>query len=167
MDILDIIGPIMIGPSSSHTAGAVRIGLAAGQLLGEPVKNAKIYLHGSFLATAKGHGTDRALVAGLLGMAVDDARVPDSFAYAKRQGLEVSIGQIDLGEEMHPNSVLLRVTGESGKELEIVASSIGGGRIRIDRTDGREREQDVRFTGEDLTGNGEKAAGILAGDTGK
>ena len=76
MSIFDIVGPIMVGPSSSHTAGAVRIGLVARRLLGEEIKSAQILLYGSFLATGKGHGTDKALVAGLLGMKPDDYRIP-------------------------------------------------------------------------------------------
>lgn len=136
MNILDVIGPVMVGPSSSHTAGAVRIGLAAAKLLGEPVKKAQLFLHGSFLATGKGHGTDKALVAGLLGFAVDDERVPDSFRYAKERKLDISIEGIDLGDEVHPNTVKMKVEGESGRKLEIVASSIGGGRIQIDKIDG-------------------------------
>lgn len=83
MNLFDIVGPVMVGPSSSHTAGAVRIGQVSRHLLGESVKEAKILLHGSFLATGKGHGTDKALVAGLLGMAADDIRIPDSFDIAK------------------------------------------------------------------------------------
>ena len=78
MSIFDIVGPIMVGPSSSHTAGAVRIGLVARRLLGEEIKSAQILLYGSFLATGKGHGTDKALVAGLLGMKPDDYRIPHS-----------------------------------------------------------------------------------------
>ena len=136
MNILDVIGPVMVGPSSSHTAGAVRIGLAAAKLLGEPVKKAQLFLHGSFLATGKGHGTDKALVAGLLGFAVDDERVPDSFRYAKERKLDISIEGIDLGDEVHPNTVKMKVEGESGRKLEIIASSIGGGRIQIDEIDG-------------------------------
>lgn len=85
MNLFDIVGPVMVGPSSSHTAGAVRIGQVSRHLLGESVKEAKILLHGSFLATGKGHGTDKALVAGLLGMAADDIRIPDSFDIAKNQ----------------------------------------------------------------------------------
>ena len=78
MDIFDIIGPVMVGPSSSHTAGAVRIGYIAGKLMGEPIAKAEILLYGSFLATGKGHGTNMALVAGLMGMKPDDNRIPDS-----------------------------------------------------------------------------------------
>ncbi len=136
MNILDVIGPVMVGPSSSHTAGAVRIGLAAQKLMGEPVKEALLYFHGSFWATGKGHGTDRALVAGLLGLAVDDPKIPHSFLLAKEQGMEFAIEGIDLGDEVHPNTVKMKLRGESGRELEIVASSIGGGRIQIDEIDG-------------------------------
>lgn len=136
MNILDVIGPVMVGPSSSHTAGAVRIGLAAQKLMGEPVKKAHIYFHGSFWATGKGHGTDRALIAGLLGLAVDNPNIPHSFLIAKEQGLAFVIEGIDLGDEVHPNTVKMKLRGESGRELEIVASSIGGGRIQIDEIDG-------------------------------
>ena len=82
MDIFDLIGPIMVGPSSSHTAGAVRIGLVARRLLGEEPVRAELLLHGSFADTGRGHGTDRALIAGLLGMEPDDSRIPDSFDHA-------------------------------------------------------------------------------------
>lgn len=135
MNILDIVGPVMVGPSSSHTAGAVKIGLISKRLLGERVVNAKLYMYGSFAATGKGHGTDRALVAGLLGMQVDDDRIPDSFSVAKDEGMEFSFENIELND-VHPNSVLLKLEGESGKKLEIVASSIGGGRIRVCEIDG-------------------------------
>lgn len=135
MNILDIIGPIMVGPSSSHTAGAVRIGLVSGKLLGEKVTCAKIYMHGSFAATGKGHGTDRALVAGLLGMQVDDERIPHSFEIAAKEGLSFSFENIEL-LDAHPNSVKLSLMGASGKQLEIVAASIGGGRIQICEIDG-------------------------------
>ena len=87
MRLFDVLGPVMTGPSSSHTAGAVRIGLTARNLLGEAPKTAEILLHGSFAATGRGHGTDRALVAGLLGMLPDDERIPDSFSLAQQAGL--------------------------------------------------------------------------------
>jgi L-serine dehydratase len=136
MNILDIIGPVMVGPSSSHTAGAVRIGLAGRKLMGCEVVYANIYFHGSFLATGKGHGTDRALIAGLLGYAVDDERIPDSFRLAKERGLDYKMQGINLGDDAHPNSVKMNLTGVNGRELEIIASSIGGGRIQIDEIDG-------------------------------
>ena len=86
MDLFDIVGPIMVGPSSSHTAGAVRMGYVAGKLLGEPIKKAEILLYGSFLATGEGHGTKKAIVAGLLGMQPDDYEIADSFEIAQKRG---------------------------------------------------------------------------------
>ena len=135
MNLLDIIGPIMVGPSSSHTAGAVKIGLVSKKLMVEKIVKADIYFHGSFLATGKGHGTDKAVVAGLLGIAVDDSRVPFSFEIAKHEGLEFHISGIDLGDA-HPNTVKLNLTGESGKKIEIIAASIGGGQIEVCEIDG-------------------------------
>lgn len=138
MTLSDIIGPIMVGPSSSHTAGAVRIGNTVRRLLGEQVKQADIGLHGSFLATGKGHGTDKALVAGLMGLAVDDGRIPESFRLAERSGLAFTFHPVNLGEDAHPNSVEMHLTGITGKTLSVVASSVGGGRIFINRLDGLE-----------------------------
>ena len=135
MNLLDIIGPVMVGPSSSHTAGAVKIGRVCRKLLAEQVKDAKIYFHGSFQATGKGHGTDRAVVAGLLGMAVDDTRIPDSFAVAKDSGMTFSIEGVDLGD-VHPNSVKMKLVGISGRTLHVVAASVGGGQIQICELDG-------------------------------
>lgn len=135
MNIMDIIGPVMVGPSSSHTAGAVKIGQVARKLLGEPVRKADIYLHGSFLATGKGHGTDKALIAGLLGMAVDDKRIPGSFDLAKASGMHFQFEGIEL-MDAHPNTVKMNLEGQSGRKLEIIASSIGGGQIRICEIDG-------------------------------
>ena len=137
MNIFDIIGPVMVGPSSSHTAGAVRIGYVSRKLLGEPVRSVKLLLYGSFLATGKGHGTDRALIAGLLGMQPDDERVPFAFEEADRVGMAFEFGEANL-KEAHPNSVVLQMTGESGKELEVIAASLGGGRMKICKLDGME-----------------------------
>lgn len=130
MDILDIIGPIMVGPSSSHTAGDVRIGLVARKLLGSTPVRAELYLHGSFAATGRGHGTDMALIAGLLGFAPDDERIPQSFEYAKKAGLEFRFDTIQL-RDAHPNSVLIKACGAGGHSIEVVGASIGGGRIEI------------------------------------
>lgn len=137
MNIFDIVGPVMVGPSSSHTAGAVRIGFVARKLLGEPIKKVHLLLYGSFLATGKGHGTDRALVAGLLAMQPDDERVPFSFEEAKNQGMEFAFGEANL-KEAHPNSVVLEMEGLSGKKLEVIAASLGGGRMKICKIDGYE-----------------------------
>ena len=135
MNLLDIIGPVMVGPSSSHTAGAVKIGRVCHKLLAEKVVRADIFFHGSFLATGKGHGTDKAVVAGLLGMQVDDPAIPHSYEIAEREGLQFTLSGIDLGD-VHPNSVKLELTGESGRTLEVIAASIGGGRIEICEIDG-------------------------------
>lgn len=135
MNIFEILGPVMVGPSSSHTAGAVRIGYVCCKLMGEKIVAADIELYGSFLLTGKGHGTPQAIVAGLLGMTPDDARIPDSFEIAKAQGLKFTIGEAKL-KEAHPNSVLLKLTGESGKELEVIGESLGGSIINIAQIDG-------------------------------
>lgn len=142
MDIFDILGPVMVGPSSSHTAGAARIGAMARTLLGEEVADAKLHLYGSFAETGKGHGTDRALVAGLLGMKPDDLRIPNAFEEAKKAGLRYTIDEIDL-RDAHPNTAVLEVQGVSGKQLTMQAASLGGGRIEVNRIDGIE----VSFTG--------------------
>ncbi len=131
--VFDVVGPIMVGPSSSHTAGAVRLGLAARQILGEPVKSAEIGLHGSFAATYWGHRTDVAILAGLLGMAMDDPRIPFAEELAQSAGLEYAFHMVDLGD-VHPNSVRMRVKGE-GSSAEVIGASTGGGRICISAID--------------------------------
>ena len=143
MDIFEILGPIMVGPSSSHTAGAVRIGKMARTLLGEAPVSAQIALHGSFADTGKGHGTDKALVAGLLGMNPDDLRVPDSFALARQQGLQLQFSTVEL-QDVHPNTAVLDVVGVSGLKLSLQACSVGGGRIQVNKLDGI----NVNFTGD-------------------
>ena len=134
MDLFDIIGPVMIGPSSSHTAGAARIGFAARELLGDEVARAEITLHGSFADTYRGHGTDRALIAGLMGMSVDDPRLRDSLELAAEAGMDYSFSTTEL-PDAHPNTAIIRVTGKSGVIISVQASSVGGGAIRIDRID--------------------------------
>ena len=146
MDIFDILGPVMVGPSSSHTAGAARIGAMARTLLGEEVADAKLHLDGSFAETGKGHGTDRALVAGLLGMKPDDLRIPNAFEEAEKAGLRYTIDEIDL-RDAHPNTAVLELTGKGGRALTVQASSLGGGRIMVNKLDGIE----VNFTGESNT----------------
>mgnify|MGYP004472673213 FL=1 len=146
MNLFDILGPVMVGPSSSHTAGAVRIGYIASRLLQDKLVKAEIYLHGSFATTGAGHGTDKALIAGLLGMKPDDIRIPDSFQIAKEQGLSFSFGNKTI-KDAHPNTALLLLTGESGRTLEVQAASIGGGRIMIQKLDGIE----VNFSSEKPT----------------
>lgn len=127
--VFDIIGPIMVGPSSSHTAGAVRIGLVARDLFGSTPKQADIYLYGSFMETYKGHGTDVALVGGLMGFDTDDPRIPDALTIAKENGMTINFIEMD-EERSHPNTAIIHmVDGE--KELTIEGISIGGGKIEI------------------------------------
>ena len=125
----------MVGPSSSHTAGAVKIGYTSRKLLAEPVQKAEILLYGSFLATGRGHGTDRAIVAGLLGMLPDDPKIPDSFELAQKEGMEFTFGEAKL-KNAHPNSVQLLLTGKNHRHLEIVGESLGGSLINIAQIDG-------------------------------
>jgi len=135
MNVFDILGPVMIGPSSSHTAGAARIGLMTRALLGKTPVKAHIFLHGSFAKTYKGHGTDKALVAGILGMQTDDYQIADSYEIAAQRGMEVAFGEARL-EEAHPNTAVICLNGISGKQTEVQISSIGGSRISIDKIDG-------------------------------
>ena len=167
MNLFDILGPVMVGPSSSHTAGAVRIGLMARALLGQEPVRARLLLHGSFASTGEGHGTHRALIAGLLGLSPDDSRVPDSFALAGERRLEFTFGTCVL-RDVHPNSVLIQLEGAQGGALEVGASSPGGGRIQVFRLDGLS----TSFTGElptlvvhnsDQPGCVSQVTGVLAG----
>ena len=129
-NVFDLLGPIMVGPSSSHTAGAVRLGGMARKILGEEPVQVKILLHGSFATTGKGHGTNLALVAGLLGMATDDERIPEALKIAEERGLKVSFEITDLGE-VHPNTVKFDLLGEHGSQVQVIGSSVGGGTIVI------------------------------------
>lgn len=135
MDVFDIIGPVMIGPSSSHTAGAVRIGRIARALLGERPVQAQIGLHGSFAKTYKGHGTDRALAGGILGMEPDDERIRDSLDIAREQGLDISFSPVHL-DGAHPNTARMALTGESGRKVTLLGASVGGGSIHITQVNG-------------------------------
>ena len=134
MRLFDVLGPVMIGPSSSHTAGAARIGRTARLLLGEAPARADIGLYGSFATTGRGHGTDRAIVAGLLGMKPDDPRLPDSFALARQAGLDITIHPVEL-RSAHPNTAVLTLTGPT-RRLALTAASVGGGRFRVTSIDG-------------------------------
>ena len=142
LNIFDILGPVMIGPSSSHTAGAARMGNMARTLLGSEPVETKIHLHGSFAETGNGHGTDRAIVGGLLGMRPDDSHIPFAFDEAKERGLKYEIDAVAL-RDAHPNTAVIELTGADGKQLVMQASSIGGGRIVVNKLDGI----DVNFTG--------------------
>lgn len=130
LSIFEVMGPIMIGPSSSHTAGAVKIGNLARRLLNEEPKEMEIYFHGSFAETHKGHGTDIAIVGGLLGFKPDDVRIRDAFQIAEEKGINFQFNRIEL-QNAHPNTVKLVLTRSDGSQLELIGSSIGGGEIRI------------------------------------
>lgn len=131
MNLFDILGPVMVGPSSSHTAGAVRLGRTARRLLGEGTpRSAAITLYGSFAATGHGHGTDRALIAGLLGFQPDDERIAHSFDRAHDAGMAFAFTLSRTAEE-HPNTARIDLVGESGKTLSMIGCSLGGGRIMV------------------------------------
>ena len=140
ISVFDIIGPIMVGPSSSHTAGAVRLGQVGRAILGSQPTEATIELHGSFAQTGQGHGTDRGIVAGLLGMATDDADLRRSFEMAAAAELAFRFETVDLGEDAHPNTARLTV-GNGQRTVQVTGCSIGGGLVEITNVDG----YDVQF----------------------
>jgi len=129
MSLLDIIGPVMVGPSSSHTAGACRIALLARHTLGETPKRAHFILHGSFAKTAHGHGTDLALTAGTLGAAPDDPMIATAFDAAAKAGLGIEFSTRDLGD-VHPNTVSIELEGDH-ERITLMGSSLGGGMVRV------------------------------------
>jgi L-serine dehydratase len=135
--IFDVIGHIMVGPSSSHTAGACQIAYVAQLLFGKKPKNVKIGLHGSFAETYTGHGTDIAILGGLLGFKPEDERIKNAFEIAKKKGLHYTFEYIDLGPDYHPNSVSIEMSENSDK-LTVIGSSIGGGNIIIKEVNGLE-----------------------------
>lgn len=134
-DLFEVIGPVMVGPSSSHTAGAIRLGRLARAAAGFAPVSARIDLHGSFAETGRGHGTDRGLVAGLLGWAPDDARLGEVAEHARAAGLMVVFHQTDLGR-VHPNTARLYLTGPDGQHAVVQGSSIGGGAVVVTELDG-------------------------------
>ena len=135
MNVFDIVGPVMIGPSSSHTAGAVRIGYVAGLILGKPAVKAEIHLHGSFAKTYRGHGTDKALIAGIMGMMPDDERIRSSPGLAEAAGLEVTIIP-DSIPGAHPNTARIHLTAADGEQVTVQGASVGGGNIMINQING-------------------------------
>lgn len=142
--IFDIVGPNMIGPSSSHTAGAARIGIAARKIAQNDVDSVVFYLHGSFAQTYKGHGTDRALVGGILGFGPEDERIRKSFDIAKENGINFEFIKKNLGQDFHPNTVKIEIKKSTGEILSVTGSSIGGGNMKIVDINGF----NVEFTGE-------------------
>lgn len=145
ISVFDVIGPNMVGPSSSHTAGAASIALLAKKMIGEPIKSVEFTLYGSFAKTYKGHGTDKALVGGMLGFETDDVRIRDSFSIAAENGLEFCfVCNNDEDEDVHPNTVDMFITGQSGRQLTVRGESLGGGKVMLTRINGVK----VQFTGE-------------------
>ena len=134
--VFDIVGPNMIGPSSSHTAGAARLGKVAAEIVAKPIKKVKFLLHGSFAETYRGHGTDKALVGGILGFPPDDARIRNSFDMVLERGVKFEFLKVDLGEDEHPNAVKMLLEMEDGSNMEVKGASIGGGNIKITEIEG-------------------------------
>lgn len=135
ISIMDVIGPIMIGPSSSHTAGAARLGAAARALCEKTFDRAEFGLHGSFARTYRGHGTDLALLAGIIGMSPEDERIPEAFQIAREQGVSWKFFEKQM-EGVHENAVEIRLFQGDQQVLNMIGSSIGGGRIRINDLNG-------------------------------
>lgn len=144
--IFDIIGPAMIGPSSSHTAGAAKVAYICRKIFGRPVHRVSFYLHGSFATTYQGHGTDKALIAGVCGMRPDDPGIPDAYQTAHDKGLIINFYTKDLGD-VHPNTVKIVFESEDGFKQEMIGSSIGGGKAKIIAID----DIDVKITGKYAT----------------
>ena len=168
VSLLDIIGPVMVGPSSSHTAGACRIGLLARCLVGGTPNTARIELHGSFARTGEGHGTDKAIVGGLMGFRPDDERLRDALGIAEREGLDYRFEKTTLGDDgaVHPNTVRITLERER-RSAVMVGSSLGAGRVVVTNIDGYPVEvtgnyHTIVLVAEDIPGSVARIAGILA-----
>lgn len=135
MPVWEIIGPVMTGPSSSHTAGAAHIGRIVRMCWGGEVKRADLYMRGSFASTGAGHGTDKALIAGLMGMSQDDPSIRDALELARAAGMEFHFYTEEVAGA-HPNSVRVVVSGDDGRTMEAVGYSIGGGAVILHKLDG-------------------------------
>ena len=144
LSIFDVIGPNMIGPSSSHTAGAVSIALMARKLFSEEIKDVTFTLYGSFAKTYQGHGTDRALLGGILGFATYDERIRDAFEHAKNMNVTYKYVIDEETLTNHPNTADIDIVGVTGRKMSVRGESIGGGKMKIVRID----NIDVEFTGE-------------------
>jgi len=134
--IFDVMGPVMVGPSSSHTAGAVKLGRIARFIFSDTIKKAEINFHGSFASTYKGHGTDKAVIAGILGFKPDDERIKNSLEIAKEKGIEVNFSEVQL-RDVHPNTVKIVLSNEK-ESVSMVGSSIGGSDIKVIEIDNYE-----------------------------
>ena len=144
ISVFDVLGPNMIGPSSSHTAGAARIGFLAQKMIGGNVVRADFTLYGSFAKTYHGHGTDRALLGGIMGFSTDDMRIRNSFEIAQETGLAYTFTPNEIETEIHPNTVDISMTNKNGQTMTIRGESLGGGKVRIVEIN----HVQVDFTGE-------------------
>ena len=144
ISVFDVMGPNMIGPSSSHTAGAARIGFLAQKMINGPLKKVEFTLYGSFARTYKGHGTDRALLGGIMGFATDDMRIRNSFEIADHNGLSFSFTTNEIETDVHPNTVDIHMINEKNQEMTVRGESLGGGKVRIVKINSVQ----VDFTGE-------------------
>ncbi|HYC93210.1 MAG TPA: L-serine ammonia-lyase, iron-sulfur-dependent subunit beta [Thermoanaerobaculia bacterium] len=145
VSILDVMGPVMVGPSSSHTAGTARLGRVAREILDRDPSAVRFFLHPPLAATYRGHGSDFALVGGSIGLNVDDPRIPEAIRIAEQMGVEIQFSEEDLGE-VHPNTVRIEIEGD-GKKVEIIGSSTGGGVIEVFTINGFQ----ARFKGDSPT----------------
>lgn len=144
ISVFNVLGPEMIGPSSSHTAGACSIALLAQQMADTPITDVEFTLYNSFAQTYKGHGTDLALLGGVLGFSTDDRRIPDAFSIAKEQGISYKFIEAEPDPDIHPNTVDIHITCSSGRSYSVRGESLGGGKMRISRIN----HIDVDFSGE-------------------
>jgi L-serine dehydratase len=166
VSLLDIIGPVMVGPSSSHTAGACRLGLLARNLVGGTPDRARIELHGSFARTGEGHGTDKAIAGGLMGFRPDDERLRDALEIAEREALAYVFEKTTLADDAHPNTA--RITVERGdRHAVMTGSSLGAGRVLVTEINGYAVEvtgsyHTIVLIAEDVKGSVAAIATILA-----
>lgn len=144
ISVFDVLGPNMIGPSSSHTAGAAVIAHLAQKMIAPPLKRVEFTLYGSFAKTYRGHGTDRALLGGIMGFSTYDTRIRDSFSIAQEQGIEYLFTPNETETDIHPNTVDIRMENAAGQVMVIRGESLGGGKAHITRINGVE----VDFSGE-------------------
>ena len=163
-----MIGPVMIGPSSSHTAGVVRIGLAANKVLGGSPEEAEIIFYNSFARTYEGHGSDRAILAGLLGFKTDDKRIRESIELALENGLHYTFKSVGNASTLHPNSIRVKIR-KGTKEVEVLGESRGGGVINIAEVNGFKADFTANlhtaiFTADDVKGSVAFIASVLAHD---
>lgn len=166
--IFDMIGPVMIGPSSSHTAGVVRIGRISRMLFGSQPEEAEIIFYNSFARTYEGHGSDRAVAAGLLEMATDDERIREALRAAKEHGLKINFKAVNNASALHPNSVRVKMKG-NGIEMSVLGISRGGGLISIIEVDGYRcnftaQRHTLVISAEDVKGSIAFIATVLSND---